>query len=176
LHKKSVGRTLLDVLEKYIPAITFAVMFACFVIQIICRYFLHAPQNWTNETISICFVWTIMLGSCLAHRDGEHVVFSLVYDECGPKGRHVLDLISNGLCAVLFGYFLIPTFRYLLAQTKKNTPILHVSYAIVYAPFAVLILVATIRQIIRFVQIVRQMRAERLAGPAGESAGGGEKK
>ena len=106
---KKIGSFLQNCVELYIPAISFAVLFVLFCFQIVVRYiiskFTGLVVPWTVEVEQMCFLWVALLGACYVQRSRGHVVFTLVYDALGTKGKAVLSLISSTLisfaCACL---------------------------------------------------------------------------
>jgi TRAP-type C4-dicarboxylate transport system permease small subunit len=124
----------LDVLEIYIPTISFALMFVVFIIEIAYRY-LIVPLTWTMEFSLMAFLWTTLLGACWALRDDSHVVFSLVYDSAGPEARRLMRIAGNGLLCLAFCIALVPSWKYVAFMGFKKADVMQISMSIVFSPY-----------------------------------------
>ena len=63
-----VGQGILDVLEIYIPSITFMSMFLVMLVQVFFRYFL-VPLTWPLEYSLFAYIWTILFSVGYGLRD-----------------------------------------------------------------------------------------------------------
>jgi len=126
--------TTLDVLEIYIPTLSFALMFVVFIVEIVCRY-LFVPLTWTMEFSLMAFLWTTLLGACWTLRDDSHVVFSLVYDGVGPKAQRAIRVAGNGLLFVAFCIALYPSWKFVAFMGFKKADVMQISMSIVFAPY-----------------------------------------
>ena len=59
---KAVFKFLLDVVELYIPMISFLTIFVCFMLQIVSRYF-FTPLMWPEELALHAFIWAALFGA-----------------------------------------------------------------------------------------------------------------
>jgi len=134
---KRAGQVLLDILEIYIPALSFVVLFVVFLIQVFYRYFLNNPLTWPPEIISMAFIWTTVLGACYAQRLAEHVSFTVVYERLSARGQLYFRLLGNALVAVAFLIALGPVFRYVQFMAFQQTTVFRIPYSWVYAPFVI---------------------------------------
>ena len=124
----------LDVLEIYIPTLSFALMFVVFIIEIVCRY-LFVPLTWTMEFSLMAFLWTTLLGACWALRDNSHVVFGVVYDSVGPKAQRLIRIAGNGLLFLAFCIALYPSWKYVAFMGFKKADVMQISMSIVFSPY-----------------------------------------
>jgi len=126
--------TTLDVLEIYIPTLSFALMFVVFIIEIAWRY-LFVPLTWTMEFSLMAFLWTTLLGACWALRDDSHVVFSLLYDSVGPKAQRAIRIAGNGLVFLAFCIALYPSWTFVAFMGFKKADVMQISMSIVFSPY-----------------------------------------
>ena len=61
------------------------------VFQIITRFVLERPAEWTEVLIRFSLIWMVFLGIPIAFRQGAMVSVDVVYRLCPPIGRRVLD-------------------------------------------------------------------------------------
>ncbi len=134
---KKIGSFLLDVVEIYIPAVAFTMMFVVFVIQIFFRYFLNHPLTWPQEVTIFGFIWTAILGACFAKRHNVHVVFDLVYEARSPKTQLFMRMIGNVLIAAAFGIALKPSYDYVQFMAFQKSSVLRIPFNIAYFPYVV---------------------------------------
>jgi TRAP-type C4-dicarboxylate transport system permease small subunit len=111
---KRIGRGIVDFIEVYLPIAVFVVMFFVFMINIVSRYVLRNPQNWTFELSVNAFVIVGLLGACAAYRLEDHVVFDLVYTRRTPRGQNIMRLVSYAIVIVFLIIALPPTLKSLL--------------------------------------------------------------
>ncbi|MFQ3620418.1 MAG: TRAP transporter small permease [Spirochaetales bacterium] len=138
---KGIARVLLDLVELWIPVITFASMFLVFVIAIFFRYVLNHPLTWPYELSIILFIWTTLFGAGYAKRENAHVVFSVLYDRLSPRLQRLSRIVAE---LVVLSAFLI-AFRasasYILFWKTLKTPALRISFDIVFFPYILFMLV-----------------------------------
>ena len=161
---KKIGSFLQNCVELYIPAISFAVLFVLFCFQIIVRYiiskFTGLVVPWTVEVEQMCFLWVALLGACYVQRSRGHVVFTLVYDALGTKGKAVLSLISSTLISFACACTLIPSLKYVwgLMARQQVTSLLKIPKTVVFFPcviFTVLILAYGLVEVFEAVMVLR---------------------
>ncbi|MFA6681938.1 MAG: TRAP transporter small permease [Sphaerochaeta sp.] len=137
---KKVALFLRDVLEIYIPILSFTVLFLTFILQVFFRYVLNNPLTWTQDAIVIGFCWTVILGACYTMRKKGHVQFTMLYEAYSPKVAAWARLAGNLLIIVTFILMVIPSFRYAFFLGFQKTPVLRVSYTWIFLPFTYFLL------------------------------------
>jgi TRAP-type C4-dicarboxylate transport system permease small subunit len=137
---KKVALFLRDVMEIYIPILSFTVLFLTFILQVFFRYVLNSPLTWTQDAIVIGFCWTVILGACYTMRKKGHVQFTMLYEAYSPKVAAWARLAGNLLIIVTFILMVIPSFRYAFFLGFQKTPVLRVSYTWIFLPFTYFLL------------------------------------
>jgi TRAP-type C4-dicarboxylate transport system permease small subunit len=61
------------------------------VFQIVMRFVLEQPAEWSEILIRLSLIWMVFLGIPIAFRQGAMVSVDVVYRICPPIGRRVLD-------------------------------------------------------------------------------------
>ena len=64
---------LTDHIEEAILTITMTIMTFAVAVQIICRYVLAMPLDWSEEMARFCFVWCIYMGASYACMNRKHL-------------------------------------------------------------------------------------------------------
>lgn len=158
---KRSGSFLLDLLEIYLPTLSFVVLFVVFILQVFYRYFLNNPLTWPPEIISIAFIWTTVLGACYAHRKADHVNFSLLYDRLPPLWQLIFRLIGNSFIAVAFIIALKPTYDYIIFMGFKKSTVLKIPFDYISFPYLIFLLIITGRMLYAIVVDVRLLMTQR---------------
>jgi TRAP-type C4-dicarboxylate transport system permease small subunit len=71
--------------------------------QIITRFILERPAEWTEVLIRFSLIWMVFLGVPMAFRQGSMVSVDVVYRWSGPAMRRVLDaVVSVAALALVF--------------------------------------------------------------------------
>lgn len=75
------------------------------VFQIVTRFILEMPAEWTEVTIRFSLIWMVFMGIPAAFRQGAMVSVDVLYRHSGPGMRRVLDgfvaLAALSLIAVI---------------------------------------------------------------------------
>jgi TRAP-type C4-dicarboxylate transport system permease small subunit len=61
--------------------------------QIVTRFILESPAEWTEVLIRFCLIWMVFLGIPTAFRQGAMVSVDLLYRLSGQRMRRVLDTV-----------------------------------------------------------------------------------
>jgi len=148
---RSLVKLVQNLIEIYIPLLSFIVMFITFLMEVFFRYVLNNPLTWPFEVTTVTFLWTVLFGAILAMRSREHIAFPLFYEKVSKEIQRVLRFLSNGLIFVSCALVLYPSYRYISFMKTQDTPVLNIPFSLVYAPFMVfliMIMVYTGRDII----------------------------
>ena len=70
--------------------------------QIIMRFIIEAPAEWTEVLIRFSLIWMVFMGIPAAFRVGAMVSVDVVYRWSGPRAKRVLDYLVSAaaLCLV----------------------------------------------------------------------------
>jgi len=154
---KKVARWFADALEVYLPVAVFVALFLVFLINILFRYVLKNPQNWTFEFSTYSFVVVGLIGACTAYRKEDHVVFDLVYTRLSSKGQNILRMISYVIVIVFF-LVAIPESMVSLARLPTVTSIMKIPERIIFMSFPVLLVSILCRSAYRLVMDIKAFR------------------
>jgi C4-dicarboxylate transporter DctQ subunit len=171
---KRIGRGIADFVEVYLPVAVFVVLFIVFLVNVIFRYIVRNPQNWTFELSVNAFVVVGLLGACAAYRKEDHVVFDLLYSRLKPKGQSILRMLSYVLVIVFFAGALPWTIRYLW-KLPAVTSIMKIPDRFIFASFPILMVSTICRSAYRLVMDIKAFRNRTYVQTynAGQGAGQG---
>lgn len=78
--------------------ITGATLTACIILvnlNVIMRYFLKSPLQWSEEVVTGLFVWTVFIGSAYAYRKHAHLGVDIVVNLMHGKTKEIVrDVVS----------------------------------------------------------------------------------
>jgi TRAP-type C4-dicarboxylate transport system permease small subunit len=140
ISSKKIWIIIYNIIELYIPVVTFFVMFITFVIQIFFRYFLNNPLNWAYEFTLLTYMWTVLFAACYARRKNQHICFSMIYDRSSQKTKIKMRLIGNSIIILAFCILFYPAYDYVSFMIIQKTPVLDVPYNLAFTPFLILII------------------------------------
>ena len=66
--------------------------------QVIARFVLQSPADWTEVLTRALLIWTVMLGIVLAFRSGAMISVELMRTVLGPRWGRWLENFSSLLC------------------------------------------------------------------------------
>ena len=95
-HKKKITlKTILTNLDAIITAVTLSLCAILVNQNVICRYFLNSPIQWSEEVVTSLFVWTVFIGSAYAYRKHSHLGIDILINLMPPKVRNIVrDIMS----------------------------------------------------------------------------------
>ncbi len=157
---------ILDIIELYVPAVAFLVLFVVFNLQIFYRYVLNDPLSWTMEVQLLAFVWTALLGASYMRRKNGHIVFDLVFEMFGPRGKALAILVGNLLIAIACLGSLPSTLGYFDYLTTEQTPILRIPFSIGFSPLLVFLVLVGVYSLVDIFRALKSLFVPGLAGGA----------
>ena len=128
-----------------VSGLLFLGLFVVFVVQIIARFALNQPLPWTDELAVILYIWVILWTAALVVPEREHVVFDLVWNSVGRRGRQVMVITGNLLVGGLALAGMPATWDYVHFMQREGTPVLGLPFMWVFMPFVLLMAALVVR-------------------------------
>lgn len=123
----------------------FLALFVVFIIQITARFGFNQPLPWTDEAAVILYVWVILWAAAVVVPEREHVVFDLVWNSVGRRGRQTMQIVGNLLIGGLALAGLPASWDYVHFMQREGTPVLGIPFMWVYLPFVLLMVALVVR-------------------------------
>ncbi len=154
---KRIGRGMVDFVEIYLPVATFVALFIVFLLNIVFRYVIRNPLNWTFEFSVNAFVIVGLLGACIAYRREDHVVFDLVYAKLKPRGQNIFRILS---CVLVIGFLLaaLPKTAIYLLKLPAVTSIMKIPDKFIFSSLLILMVSTISRSAYRLVMDIKAFR------------------
>lgn len=141
----AVGTKLFGKLADAVSAVLFFTAFAMFVIAVFFRYVMNQPITWSEEFISMVFVWMLFWTLGLSVTLKKQISFGIVYDLFPPQGKRVLAFVSILIAGTIFVLALPGTFDFLQWVTRERTAALGISRGFTYASFGLFMVSVPLR-------------------------------
>jgi TRAP-type C4-dicarboxylate transport system permease small subunit len=124
---------LLAALERAIISALMAAITILTLVQVVWRYGLNMPLQWSEEIARYCFVWVTFLGAAALMRlpDG-HPVIDAVYLSVGAGTKKAMELISRLVVIVGTLAIAIGGLRLVLLQWRQLSPSVEVPMTWIY--------------------------------------------
>jgi TRAP-type C4-dicarboxylate transport system permease small subunit len=123
----------------------FLTLFVVFIVQITARFGFNKPLPWTDEAAVILYVWVILWAAAVVVPEREHVVFDLVWNSVGRRGRQIMQIVGNLLIGGLALAGLPASWDYVHFMQREGTPVLGIPFMWVYLPFVLLMVALVVR-------------------------------
>ncbi len=128
-----------------VVAALLGIMFVCFLIQIVFRYFFNFPIGWTSELSVVTWLYMTLLGSTFWLKESDEVRFDLISGSLGPTGRRVLGLGVAVAAVILFGMAMPATIKYVTFMKVESSSYLKVRLDILYSVYIVFAVAIIVR-------------------------------
>ena len=152
-----------------VVAALLGIMFVCFLIQIVFRYFFNFPIGWTSELSVITWLYMTLLGSAFWLKESDEVRFDLISGSLGPTGRRVLGLAVAVAAIVLFGMAMPATIKYVTFMKVESSSYLNIRLDILYSVYIVFAVAVIVRYAWAIVSLLRGGAPEEADVTAGSS-------
>lgn len=128
-----------------------ALLFGCIVVtfgaNIVARYVFSRPIIWADELVVVLLLWVTFLTAAVVTQEREQVIFDLVYERFGPRGRRAILLAGSALLIAILAAALPAIISYTLFLWRERTNVLEWRLDIVYSCFAFFIVALVLRRL-----------------------------
>ncbi len=131
------------------------VMFVCFIVQIVFRYFFNFPIGWTSELSVIMWLYMALVGSAFWLKESEEIRFDLISGALPPIGRRVVGLVVAVATVVLFGMALPATIKYVAFMKVESSSYLKIRLDVLYSVYVVFAVAVIVRYAWSIVSLLR---------------------
>jgi TRAP-type C4-dicarboxylate transport system permease small subunit len=123
----------------------FLTLFVVFILQITARFGFNKPMPWTDEAAVVLYVWVILWSAATIVPEREHVVFDLLWNMAGKRMRQVMRIVGNLMVGGLAAVAVPATWDYVHFMQRESTPVLGISFMLVFLPFVILMAALVLR-------------------------------
>lgn len=156
---RSIGRWLRRGAED-IAAALLAVVFLCFVLQIVFRYLLSWPIGWTLEVSTLAWMWLVLWGSAFAVRERDEIRFDILYSAVGKRLRRAFVMVTGLALATLFAISLPAVIDYVMFMKVEKASYIGVRLDYLFSVYVIFALAAIVRSLYLVWQAARGIQPE----------------
>lgn len=142
----------IDKAIKVILIVTFSVMVIASTAQILFRFVLNLPLDWTEELSKYMFVWSTMLACALYTRGRQHSTVDLLQSFLPNKPKHALQLVVDIGCIFFYVIFITGGIALTVITMNRLTPATRIPMGLMYLSVpvsGVLMIMMTIENILQ---------------------------
>lgn len=101
--------------------------------QVLFRYFLHHPIDWTEQLARYLFLFMCMLGLPVAYRNKGLIAFDLILVRLPEKAQKLIHFIGNLLIGGYAGFYLAQSIRlFIKTGSKMASGTIHIPVKVLY--------------------------------------------
>jgi TRAP-type C4-dicarboxylate transport system permease small subunit len=123
----------LNEVVKYLAAVLLASMTIIVFLQVLFRYVLNHPLDWSEELGSFAFVWASLLGASIGLKRRENPRLDLIVNLFPRKMQRTIEELYNLAILFLLAVLFIYGARLTLSMKSQLTAALEYSVSFVYA-------------------------------------------
>src|SRR5262245_56980704 len=138
-----------------VVAILLGVMFVCFIVQIVFRYFFNFPIGWTSELSVITWLYIALLGSAFWLKESEEIRFDLISGALPPLGKRIVGLVVAVSTVTLFAMSLPAAIKYVTFMKVESSSYLKIRLDILYSVYIVFAIAVIVRYAWAIVTLLR---------------------
>ena len=139
---------------EYLCAGILIVIVAVIFINVVGRYFFHAPLRWSDEVAQFLFLWLAYLGALAALMGGRHYSFPNLIDMLPVKIRLAVKTLSDLLVLAMLAVLVWTGIQLVDLLQHQRSPALDVP---IYYIYTALPLVSALMAIVVVYQIVARL-------------------
>jgi TRAP-type C4-dicarboxylate transport system permease small subunit len=139
---------------KFLAGFLIAAMTILVFLQVVFRYLLDAPLDWSEEMASFAFVWMALLGASVGLRNDEHPRLDIFYQVFPEWLKKLSGLLIN--LAILFMLVVLFIFglKFTIAMQMQRTAALGYSVSYVYAVLPISAVIMLIHVLVKSAMLV----------------------
>jgi TRAP-type C4-dicarboxylate transport system permease small subunit len=128
-----VAKWIVSGLDEAILRLSLVAFIVLALLQIITRYVMNAPLQWTEEVAVFILIWMTYIGGWVLLRKNAHVRLEIVESLLPPFAVRIVDLFWNIIILGILCVLIYAGIKILPIVQSDKTPALQVSYAYVFA-------------------------------------------
>lgn len=148
---------ILDVIELYVPMISFTAMFISYIVLILYRYIFYASIQWLNEFSIIAYSWSAVFCYSYCERKKQSVSFSIIYDKFSERGKTIIRIIGHLFIIATFSILLPYAYDFVSFMQIKKSPVMKIRFSVIYFPFVIFVALTVLHYIIRLINDIRSL-------------------
>ncbi|GAA0808411.1 TRAP transporter small permease [Clostridium sp. AF19-22AC] len=155
---------ILNKILEYVLAILVVVMVAGCIWQIVTRFILQNPSDWTEELVRYALIWMTMVGVPYAYGKQQHIAVTFITDTFTKKGT-LKDKIFIEILVLFLSVFVMTAGGIMVSMNAAGqvSPALGIPMQFYYIGVpvcGVLMVVYAAERLIRFIKEFKELKKE----------------
>jgi TRAP-type C4-dicarboxylate transport system permease small subunit len=155
----------LNQVVKFLAGFLIAAMTILVFLQVIFRYLLDAPLDWSEEMASFAFVWMALLGASVGLKYDEHPRLDIFYEIFPDWIKKICGLIINSAILFMLVVLFIFGVNLTIAMQMQRTAALGYSVSYVYAVLPLSAVVMFIHVFVKTIMLLIDTEPEENLAP-----------
>ena len=109
-----------------------ALLVATTLLQVLSRYVLSKPLDWTEETARYLFVWVAMLGAGMAAKDRAHFFVDLLLERLPPRLEKYVTVFTGIVASVFLIVISWAALELAVSNGVQDSPVLTIPMSVPY--------------------------------------------
>lgn len=124
--------------------------------QVIARFVLESPADWSEAWTRAALIWTVMLGVALAFRQGAMLSVEMLHSMLGPRKKRWLEHLILVICVAFLGFMAWAGGQMTWRVRFQTMPSLEMSISWIYVAIPIGMVLAIIAVIAHWAEGPRQ--------------------
>lgn len=120
--------------------------------QVIARFVLETPADWSEAWTRAALIWTVMLGVALAFRQGAMLSVEMLHNLLGPRNKRWLEHLIMVICVAFLGFMAWVGGQMTWRVRFQSVPSLDVAISWIYIAIPVGMVLAIIAVLARWAE------------------------
>lgn len=120
--------------------------------QVLARFVLETPADWSEAWTRAALIWTVMLGIILAFRQGVMLSVEMLHNFLGSRGKRGLEHLIMAINVCFLGFMAWVGVQMTWRVRFQNVPSLDVSISWIYVAIPIGTILAIIAVIARWAE------------------------
>lgn len=148
---------ILDVIELYVPMVSFTVMFISYIVLILYRYIFYASIQWLNELSIIAYSWSAVFCYSYCERKKQSVSFTIIYDKFSERMQNIVRIIGDLFIIATFSILLPYAYDFVTFMQIKKTSVMKIKFSYVYMPVLFFIALTDLHYVVRLINDIKSL-------------------
>lgn len=124
-------------IEGWVMVLWFSAVMVVMTAQVISRYILSSPIQWSEEFARYSFAWISYIGCAYCIGVDGHTSITAVRDRLPHKGQKIMLAIGNIIIACVFTRLMPIAINYIAKNGKFPTSVMRIPFKYLYYSFVV---------------------------------------
>jgi len=120
---------------EFVAILCFTAMFAGFILQVVMRYGLNSPLDWTQELCVVLYLFGVFWTAAFLLRERDHVAFTVLYDLAPSRVQRIMAAIGALAIGIAFAADLPAAVDYIVYMGRQSTPVMRLRFDLVFGIF-----------------------------------------